>query len=499
MLSRVASATMSAPNPSSFSHQDAPSSSVSALVTPKLTLPTKIAYGLGTVGVSMTGNILFFFVMFFFTDVAGLSAAVGGSILTIGKITDAISDPLIGLMSDRTRSPWGRRFPWMMWGVIPFGLSFALLWVIPPLSSQGLFWYFAVLAIVFNVAYTAVFLPYVALTPELTQDYNDRTQLNSFRFTFALSSSILALIMAKVIFQTIDTPRQQYVVLGIIAMAIAFISMYFCIRGTWQRVMQIEHQRPQTPKDASLTLGQQVQIILSNRPFLLVMGIYLCSWLTAQMTAVIMQYFVVSWMGLSSNVFTQFALTVQGTALVMLFVWNAACRRLGKRTVYFMGMSLWLVAQIGLFLLQPGQVGLLFACGVLAGFGVSTAYLIPWSMLPDVIELDELRTGERREGIFYAFMVMLQKLGIAIGLFLVGQALSWAGYIERLPNMPSPVQPDAALWIIRVVIGPLGASLLLLGMILAAFYPITQQVHVEILIQLAERRRQAIAPDAQQP
>jgi GPH family glycoside/pentoside/hexuronide:cation symporter len=154
-----------------------------------------------------------------------------------------------------------------------------------------------------------------------------------------------------------------------------------------------------------------------------------------------------------------------------------------------MGMGLWLMAQIGLFFLQPGQVMLLFALGGLAGFGISTAYLVPWSMLPDVIELDELKTGQRREGLFYAFMVMLQKLGIAIGLFLVGQALNWAGYVERVPGQPVPVQPESALWVIRLVIGPLGAVILVCGLVFAAFYPITQQVHTEILMKLQRQRR----------
>jgi GPH family glycoside/pentoside/hexuronide:cation symporter len=449
-----------------------------------------MAYGAGTIGVSMTGNILVFFVMFFFTDVAGLSAALGGSLLMIGKVTDAISDPVIGFMSDRTHSRWGRRYPWMMFGVIPFGLSFILLWVIPSNQSWLLFAYYAVLAVVFNIAYTMVFLPYVALTPELTQDYNERTHLNSFRFTFALGSSILALVMAKVIFHTLDwlDLRYQYLLLAIAAITCGFIGTYWCVRGTWQRVMVLERDRPAQETTSHLSFRQQIQIILSNRPFLLVMGIYLCSWLSAQMTAVVMQYFVVSWMGLSSETFTQFALAVQGTALSMLFVWSAVSQRYGKRTAYFLGLSVWIMAQAGLFFLQPGQVFLLFFLGVVAGAGLSTAYLVPWSMLPDVIELDELKTGQRREGVFYAFMVMLQKIGIAIGVFVVGQALSLAGYIERVPGEAIPVQPESALMIIRVVIGPMGSIILLGGLLLAYFYPITREVHAEILLKLAQRR-----------
>jgi glycoside/pentoside/hexuronide:cation symporter, GPH family len=127
---------------------------------------------------------------------------------------------------------------------------------------------------------------------------------------------------------------------------------------------------------------------------------------------------------------------------------------------------------------------------VIAGFGVSVAYLIPWSMMPDVIELDELQTGKRREGIFYGFMVLLQKVGLALGLFLVGQALQWSGFVEKVSGQPTPIQPASALLAIRIAIGPLPTLALISGVILAYFYPITKEVHAEILLKLHDRRVQ---------
>ncbi|MBV5260334.1 MFS transporter [Synechococcus moorigangaii CMS01] len=447
-----------------------------------LNLRTQLAYGAGTVGVSMAGNILVFFVLYFFTDVAGLPPAQSALILMVGKVMDAISDPVVGWLSDHTQSRWGRRFPWMIFGVVPFALCFVAMWCIPTSNPRWLLVYYMVLALIFNTAYTIIFLPYVALTPELTFDYHERTQLNSFRFTFAIGSSIFALALAQGIFRFVPDVAQRYLILAVITAAIALVTMYLCVWGTWKRVQMMEQYRQvhQQRHQPHLSLWQQLRVVFSNRPFLLVMGIYLFSWLGAQLTAVVMQYFVVSWMGLSAFVFTQFALVVQGTALLMLFVWSRLSRRWGKRMVYALGMGFWILAQAGLFFLQPGQEKLMFLLGFMAGLGVSTAYLIPWSMLPDVIELDELRTGQRREGVFYAFMVMLQKLGIAIGIYIVGKALDWAGYIERVPGSPPAIQPDSALWVIRLVIGPLGTVLLLGGLVLVYFYPITQTFHAEI-------------------
>ncbi len=461
----------------------------------KLDWPTKLTFGIGTIGTASTGSILAFFFMFFLTDVAGLPAALAGSVLMFGQFGDAISDPIIGMMSDKTRSQWGRRYPWIVLGAVPFGLSFFLLWVIPATGTWTLFAYYVIIGILFKTALTAVYLPYVALMPELTQDYDDRTSLNSVRLTFSIGSSILSLVLVSEIFNRVSDPVQQHLVVGGFGAILCIMSLAVCVMGTYTRVRameQIQHSQKKTPH---LSVIEQIRIVFSNRPFVLVIGIYLCSWLAAQMTAVIMKYFVVSWMQLSPAIFTQFALTVQGTALLMLFVWSAISRRLGKRAVYFMGMSSWIVAQAGLFFLQPGQVTLMFVMGVMAGLGVSTAYLVPWSMLPDVIELDELKTGQRREGVFYAFMVMLQKIGLAIAVFLVGQALSGAGYIESASDVVTAVQPASALLVIRLAIGPIATTLLILGLVMAYFYPITREVHAEILMTL-QQRREAEMPDS---
>ncbi len=467
-------------------------------VTPepdKLSFSTKLAYGAGDLGPAITANIGVFFALFFFTNVAGLSPGLAGSILMVGKIWDAINDPMVGVMSDRTKSRWGRRLPWMLYGAIPFGITFFLQWIVPHFSDNrsvnqwGLFWYYVIIAILFNSFYTAVNLPYTALTPELTQDYNERTSLNSFRFTFSIGGSIVSLILAQLIFAQLKIPApQQYVVLAGICTILSVLPLFWCVFGIRDRVLAFESQHTDTEHSEHLPIPEQLRIAFGNRPFLFVVGIYLFSWLGVQVTASIIPYFVVNWMRLPEADFPKVAIAVQGTALIMLFVWSAISKRLGKKAVYYMGMSLWIIAQAGLFFLQPGQVGLMYVLAILAGFGVSTAYLVPWSMMPDVIELDELQTGQRREGIFYGFMVLLQKVGLAIGLFIVGQALGVAGFIETIPGQPAPIQPNSALLAIRIAIGPLPTLALIFGLILAYFYPITREVHAEILLKLKERK-----------
>ncbi|MGB3532774.1 MAG: MFS transporter [Microcoleaceae cyanobacterium] len=455
----------------------------------KLSFWTKLAFGAGDLGTAITANILVFFLLFFLTNVAGLPAGLAGSILLIGKISDAINDPIVGVLSDRTEHRWGRRYPWMIGGAIPFGLFFFLQWLVPSTNPWILFSYYIFIGIAFNIAYTVVNLPYVALTPEITRDYDERTSLNSFRFAFSIGGSILSLILARIIFGLYpDNPQQQYLVLGGVCAVITVLPIFWCVLGTRHRILSTQNLEELETDSEQIPLIEQLKIAFQNKPFLYVIGIYLFSWLGVQLTASILPYFVINWMQLSETTFPQVAIAVQGTALAMLFVWSLISRRYGKRVVYFMGMTLWLVAQMGLFFLQPGQTLWLYVLAILAGFGVSTAYLIPWSMIPDVIDLDELNTGQRREGIFYSFMVFLQKLGLAIGLFLVGQALELSGFIESIPGQPAPIQPESALLAIRLAVGPLPMIILLCGMILTYFYPITHEVHAEIVLKLQQRR-----------
>jgi glycoside/pentoside/hexuronide:cation symporter, GPH family len=461
----------------------------------KLNLKTKLAYGAGDLGPAITANIAIFYMMIFFTNVAGIPAGLAGSILMVGKIWDAVNDPVVGLLTDKTKSRWGRRLPWLFYGAIPFGIFFFLQWIIPRFSDNqttqvwSLFWYYVGIGVLSQVFYTVVNLPYTAMTPELTQDYDERTQLNSFRFAFSIGGSIFSLILALIIFQVVSGSEQRYLVLAGVCTVISVLSLYWCVWGTRERIMAFEARRTTNEEvEESIPIVTQLKIVFANRPFLYVIGIYLCSWLAVQVTASMIPYFVVNCMKFKESDVPIILIAVQGTALVTLFLWSKLSERVGKKAVYFMGMSLWIIAQAGLFFLQPGQNILMYVMAIMAGFGVSTAYLVPWSMIPDVIELDELQTGQRREGIFYAFMVQLQKLGLALGLFLVGIALESSGFIETLAGQPQPIQPELALQAIRISVGPLPTICLILGLVLTYFYPITREMHAEIILKLKERK-----------
>lgn len=436
------------------------------------------------------GSILVFFLLFFLTNVAGLNPALAGAVLLVGKVWDALNDPLVGWLSDRTRSRLGRRYPWMLWGAVPMGLCFVLQWWVPPLSSQvGLFGYYSAIAFLFYAASTAVVVPYSTLAAELTRHYDERTSLVSFKAAFSIGSSIVGLILAQLIFATIADPRQKYLLMSAICGSLATLAVFLCVWGTYRRFREVESERALVARPTAPPFWWQVRVAFSNRPFLYVVGIYVCSWLGLQVTAAMLPYFVVNWMGLPEQHFTQMALVVQGTALSTMLGWGWLGQKLGKRAIYCMGIPLTLIAQAGLFFLQPGQVGWMYGLGALAGAGLATAYLVPWSMLPDVVDLDELNTGQRREGIFYGFVTQLKQIGAAIALFLVSTILAGSGLVSGGADQPTLVQPDSALQAIRWLVAPVPSIVLIGGLVLAYFYPITRERHQQIVMQLGEKRR----------
>lgn len=453
----------------------------------QLNFTTKLAYGAGELAGAIPNNILVFFVLYFFTNVAGLNAGLAGGLILIGKAWDSINDPLIGWLSDKTRSRLGRRYPWMLIGAIPLAISFCLLWFVPPITNQWLkFVYYTFIFIIYYAAVSSVWVPHSTLGAELTTTYNERTDIIGFRSAFAIGGSIFALILAQIVLDIFDAP-QSYFYMAFIASLISFLAVYFCVWGTYKHYKTIQNQREQILRQPSEPILKQIKIALSNKPFLCVIGIYLCSWLGTQVTAAVLPYFVVDWMQLPKNHFTQMALAIQGTALILMPFWSIMGQKFGKKAIYCMGIPGTIIAQAGFFFLQPGQTVLMYILSVMAGIGISVAYITPWAMLPDVVDLDELNTGQRREGIFYGFIVQTQKLCVAVAIFLVGKILDSSGLIPTVGNQAPPVQPDSVLWAIRLIIGPIPTLVLIIGLVIAYFYPITKSKHEEIVLKIKER------------
>lgn len=490
----------------------------------------KFFYGAGDTGFSMFYTMLDFFFLKYLLDVVQLNPVLAAGAIFVGRSWDWINDPLVGFLSDRLQTRWGRRRPFILFGAVPFALSFLLLWWIPPIGSQvGLAVYYGLAYFVFDALATLVSVPYYALTPEMTPDYDERTSLNAYRMGFSIVAGLIAyapllvldrfpsvqmgfMVMAAIfgvisavplfgvyavarerpersdigssdmgdlVAMVIQAARQRW---PLVAGGAAFVSLWI---GLWLGWAGLNEAR-QSALFAVLFVLLATIIIRAfryNPPFLYAMGIFLLTWTTVSVLQAILPFFVQYWLLLSEDDLFLIMLSLFLSALAFLPLWNWFAHRFGKREAYIVGMSFWALVQMVLISIQPGSaLWLVLGLAVLAGVGVSTAHIIPVSIIPDTLEWDELHTGRRREGICYSLVSLLNKVGSSIAVPVASLLLGWAGYV---PNQP---QSTRALWAIRSLVGPIPALLLTVGILLAAFYPLSRERHARLREELSRRR-----------
>lgn len=446
-------------------------------VHPHLPTRLKLVYSTGDLSTSIPLAILMFYQLYFLTDIAGMRPDYAAWAVGLSRLWDAVNDPLFGLLSDRLRTRWGRRRVLLLFGAAPLGLSFMLMWVVPPFGAVGLTVYYTLVYILFDTAFTAVHLGYNALTPELTQDYDERSALNGYRMVFSISGTLGAIILATVLGWYITDLRLLYLTLGIGLGLVSIVPPLV--------VFSVTRERPAAELPEALPVWDSLRATLSNRPFQLVMGLYLLSWTTASVLAAVLVYFASYHLRVPEQA-NYFVLAAQGSAILFIPITVWLAQRLDKRRAFILGSAAWIVVLLGISALRSEQIGLAYALAFLAGWGIATAYVLPWAMIPDLVEYDQQRTGQRREGSYYAFASFFQKLATGGAIWGMGLALAKTGYITPSPGSPLPTQPAQAVLAIRVFAGPVPAVLLLIAILFAWFYPISRAAHQARLQALSQ-------------
>jgi len=466
-----------------------------------LNLATRLIYGSGAYGLSAFGMLRQIFYAIFLTDVVGLDPRLASIGALVGIIWDAINDPLVGMFSDRIKTRWGRRRPFLLIFAVPFAISNLILWWAPPWASQwALAAYVTFVFMLNDTLGTLVAVPYTAMTAEITQDYDERTSLTSFRMFFQLFASLSTAIAAPAIVDASLaaglTQRQGYLIVssvfGIISIFPLLLIFFF-----------IHNHQEQKPPEQPIPLKIAIGAAWSNIPFRIAAILNMLNWLSADFVALIIPYFLLYWIARGNLVATVniFGLELSLEAAVLgllMFVailsiplWNRLSNLIGKRNTYLIGILPWISAYVALFLVQPGQVTWMLVISAVAGFGIATGYILPEAIFPDVIEWDELLTRRRQEGIYYGIKNFLRKISGALAFFLALQILGWSGYQAPPSGVVTFQQPGSALLAIRLLVGPAGAILLMGAAITAWFYPLNRERHGRIR-KLLERRKTRI-------
>jgi GPH family glycoside/pentoside/hexuronide:cation symporter len=467
------------------------SGEISKIRSDGLSFWVKLAYGTGDWSEASYGTLRQIFYAIFLTDVVGLDPRLASFAALVGIIWDAVNDPLVGILTDRMRSRWGRRRPFLLFFAIPFGASFLLLWWAPPWHNQVAMAATVTLAFMISDTFeTLCGVPFSSLLPELTPDYDERTTLTSFRIFFNLLASLVTAVAAPAIIDAalaagLNQQQGYLIVAGIFGglAAIPFLLIFAVVRERYGAA-----DRPQE----IVTFEQTVRTAWANVPFRFATLIYMLNWITFDLVALVLPFYLLYWIArgnmlasvpllgvslpLESAVFA--LLLVTATAALPFWLWLS--HRLGKHIAYIIGMVFWAGVQIGIYMVQPMQIHLVLWMAFLAGLSVSAAHVLPDAMFPDVIEWDELRTGRRQEGIYYGVKNFVRKLTGALAIFIALQVLGWFGYRTPPEGATTFVQFPITLTAIRVLIGPMGAVLLFSAVITTWFYPLTRQRHARI-------------------
>jgi GPH family glycoside/pentoside/hexuronide:cation symporter len=471
---------------------------------------TKLVYGSGDWAMASFGTLRQIFYAIFLTDVVGLDARLASFAALIGVVWDAVNDPLVGMLSDRVKTRWGRRRPFLLFFSLPFGLGFLFLWWAPPWKSQLALAATVTLAYIISDTFqTLLTVPFFALTPEITPDYDERTTLTGYRMVFNLLASLTTAVAAPMIVDTLLraglTQQQGYLTVAAIFGGLATIPFLLIFLVVRERYGEDKVATEATPFRISMRSAWE------NIPFRFATAIYMLNWITFDLVALMLPYFMAYWIARGDLLATVslFGMRVAQesavlgllliTAVIAIPLWMWLSHRLSKRSAYIIGMSFWAVVQLLIFTIQPGQVGLILGLAVMAGLSVSTAHILPDAIFPDVIEWDELRTSHRQEGIYYGMKNFIRKLTGAVAIFSALQVLGWFGYQSPPKAATQFMQPAQTLTAIRWLTGPMGAILLLSAIAVAWFYPLTRERHARIRRLLLQRRARRLsrAPDSE--
>ncbi len=447
--------------------------------TAKLPLKVKMGYGVCDIGGNLFFTIVGFWLLNFITDTIGLAPILAGTALMIGKLWDAVTDPMVGYISDRTKSRWGRRLPYILFGSLPLFITCFLMFSNPvmlfnfsPENQMGLFWWTLVIFSLFSTAYTLVNIPYSSLTPELTPDYNERTSLNGFRMSFAVVGTLIGAGAALPIvnaFAPGDDKSVGWMIAGLVFGAVMLITAlitFFSIKNH-----KTSHRFEPPKKQANIFLSYFSAI--KCKPYLLILIPWVMNMAGITIVQSVLKYYF-DHIYKQSDLLTIAMGILILTALIFIPLWVAISKRIGKKFCYIIGLSI-IALNLILFFIFAHTTGIWYAflTMFLTGFGLSTTYVFPWSIVPDAIEYDYITHGKRREGVFYGMWTFVSKVASAFALWLTGWVLQISGYIRLTDKIAE--QPPSALFGIRFLTGPVSAIFFVIGALVLFFYPITKE------------------------
>ena len=462
---------------------------------------TKTLYGLGSVASGVKETTFNVFLLFYYTQVAGLSGTLAGMAIFIALLMDAISDPAVGYWSDRLKSRWGRRHPFIYASALPMGIAFYFLFNPPTESSQTmLFGWMLVWAVLVRFFMTFFTVPSTALTAEMTENYDERTSITSYR---VLAGWCGGLVFATLGYLVYFAPSELYADgrldpaayqgFALVGAVMIVVAIMICALGTHHLIPRLHevHERGIDSKG----LKQDFANILGNKPFLILAAAVLVCASAIGFTEVIGLYMFTYFWGLSTNELSVLTFSsLVGTVLAFLTV-SKVTTVFDKRPVALAAVAIVMFLYpsiIGLRLLgvlpdndSPLLMGILIFNSIVTIFAVVTLTIILVSMIADTIDSNELKTGQRQEAIFISVYTFSQKATSGVGGFIAGMALEAIAFPK---GVEASVVPAETLQSLGLTVASIMFAFWFAGFLVLRKYPITRAHHAEIVSELALSR-----------
>ncbi len=445
----------------------------------RVPLIKKIAYGVPAAALAVIGIPVYVYIPKFYTDVVGINVAILGYLLFSVRIFDAVTDPVIGYLSDHTKTSFGRRRPYIALGSILVVVMMFLLFNPPYASPSFETVWFGVTIYALFLSWTIATVPYESLGPEITFSYHERTSLFGMRDGFFIGGTLLAastpaaLQYAFGLADDGDGERTKFFYMSLLYAPLLIGSCWWCVAA-------IKERHPQKSSQ-SLQLFSGFRQVIRNRPFMILLIAYTVSAIGNNLPATLILYYVEY--VLQSDLADLFLLLYFVTGVTFLPGWIYLSKFTGKKIAWLGSMALNTGAFIGVFFLGPGDVVIYGILVFLSGIGFGATLAIPSAIQADVIDYDELLTGERREGQYIGLWSISKKLAAALGIGVGLTVLGTAGYT------PNVEQTEDVQFVLRTLYALIPSLCNLVGILIAIAYPINDSIHQQIRAAIKMRKQ----------
>lgn len=450
-----------------------------------LTTKNKIGYGLGDMASALVWQTATLFLAYFYTDVFGLPAAIMGTMFLVVRVIDAVVDPCIGALVDRTQTRHGRFRPWLLWFAIPFGVSCIITFYVPDVGETGKIIYACVTYTILSFIYSAINVPYCAMPGALTMDPHERHSLQSWRFALSFIGGLIVTVIALPLVAHLGggNPQKGYFyamsLMGILGIVL-FFSCFFLTR---------ERYTPQN--DASGSILKDLKLLAGNSQWRIVF-IFNILLLTAVVTrGSATMYYVKYVMQRPDMVFT-FIVSGMIAALLGALLSERLLGKFDRVRAYQWTIITFVIFAAAIFFIPANQVWLIFGLNVVFSFIQNLTTPLQWTMFSDVVDYEEHRSGRRLDGLVFSTALFAIKFGLALGGAVVGWIL---GFVDYIPN--AATQSAAVLGTINTLFTLIPAALFILMALLLMFYQLNSARADSIARELIRRRETNATATAQ--